>query len=187
MRNPEFDEEASRCQMYARRSRSQKFLGFAFGAFWGSFLLGFPGCSRSPYTCAVCRKEKVDTSCLGLRWSYQKETDCSLWYRSNLERTHPHFWVECTHCRRFGVPGLFGGYGCIIGGPITGLSRTVQIKIYQHFGDQVEAKQLFIRLGQMDDDSYRTWNSLMEWVGEDFPGTWHDWLEKHRAPGKVAR
>jgi hypothetical protein len=175
MGNPDFDEEVSRPQVHARRSRRRRFLVIAFAAFLGSYLLGFPGCSRSPYTCAVCRKGKVDKTCMGLKWSDQEETDCSRWYRSNVEQTHTHFWVRCTVCR----PLLFGGYSCIIGGPITGLSRTVQINIYKHFVDQFEAKQLFIDLGKMEGDSYRTWNVLMEWVNEDFPGTWHDWWEKH--------
>jgi hypothetical protein len=149
-------------------------------------LLGFPGCSRIPYTCAVCRMERVDRSCLGLRWSHQNETDCSLWYSNNVERAHTHCWVEGTHCRRFGIPGLYGGYACRIGGPITGLSMTVQMQIYQHFKDPLEAKQLFIGLGRMDNAGGRMWQALMEWVEADFPGTWHNWWEKHGAAGKVA-
>jgi hypothetical protein len=149
-----------------------------------SYLLGFPGCSRIPYTCAVCRKDKVDHRCLGLGWSEQQETDCSLWYKANVERTHLHVWVERTHCRRFGIPGLYGGYGCKIGGPLTDLSRTVQINIYQHFRDRADAKQLFIRLGHMDDEGHRLWDALMEWVDVDFPGTWHEWWDAHRLPGK---
>ncbi len=65
---------------------------------------------------------------------------------------------------------------CIIGGPITGLSETVQIEIYKHFQDPLEAKQLFTRM----EPDYVPWNALMEWVNQGYPGTWHDWWEKHR-------
>jgi hypothetical protein len=181
MRDPGLDEEASRSRKDARRSRGRKILGLALVALVGSYLLGFPGCSRRPYTCAVCRLDKVDHGCFGLRWSTREETDCSAWYRQNVERAHAHSWVECTHCRRFGVPGVWGGYGCFVGGPITGLSRIVQIDIYQHFDDRLEAKRLFARLGRMDDEGHRRWDALMEWVDAGYPGTWRDWWEKHRA------
>jgi hypothetical protein len=62
---------------------------------------------------------------------------------------------------------------------MTGLSRIVQIKIYQHFEDRLEAKRLFIRLGQWDAECSRIWDSRMGWVNEGYPGTWHDWCEKH--------
>jgi hypothetical protein len=33
------------------------------------------------------------------------------------------------HCRRFGISGLYGGYACSGGGPIAGLSMTVQMTL----------------------------------------------------------
>jgi hypothetical protein len=138
VRDPEFDDEEIRCQKQVRYSRWLKPLGIAFGAYLGACLLG-SGFSRHPYACAVCRENRVEHSWFGLKWSDKEETDCSRWYRSNVERTHAHYWVERTHCRWFGVPGLYGGYSCTIGGPITGLSQTVQIEIYKHFKDRLEA------------------------------------------------
>jgi hypothetical protein len=184
MHKTEADNQARPRQVHVGRGQAKRFLGLAFVAFVGSCLLGFPIYSRRPYTCAVCRMDRVDQGCLGLTWSSEKETDCSRWYESNVERAHVHSWVEGTHCRRFGIPGLYGGYGCRIGGPLTGLSRTVQIEIYRHFEDRLEAKRLFIRLGQMDGDCYRTFHALMEWVGHDYPGKWHDWLEEHGENGE---
>ena len=124
----------------------------------------------------MCREKRVNYNCFGLKWSRQHETDCSRWYSGNIEPVHTHFWIKRTHCRWFGIPGLYEGYSCIIGGPITGLSETVQIEIYKHFQDPLEAKQIFIRMA-MD---YGPWSVLMEWVNEGYPGTWHDWWEKHR-------
>ena len=175
MRDAEFDNEATRCRKPVRHGRWLKVLGIVFGVYLGACLLG-AGFSRRPSECAVCREKRVDLSCFGLRWSRQEETECTRWYSSNVEPTHAHFWVRRTHCRWFGIPGLYSGYSCIIGGPITGLSETVQIEIYKHFQDPLEAKQLFIRTA-MD---YGPWSALMEWVTAGYPGTWHDWWEKHR-------
>jgi hypothetical protein len=187
MLDPEFDQDASHRRRHPERPRAPRILSLAFVVWLGSYLLGFPGCSRIPYTCAVCRKDKVEHRCLGLGWSEQEETDCSLWYQANVERTHPHVWLERTHCRRFGIPGLYGGYACTGGGPLTHLSRTLQIKIYRHFRDPSDAKRLFIGLGRWDDEGHRQWDALMGWVEADFPGTWRDWWEAHRAPDKNAR
>jgi hypothetical protein len=176
----ECGEEPKDHSSCALRGQRKRYLVSILAGLLGLCLLAFASSSRRPYTCSICRKEKVDHECLGLRWSDQVETDCSLWYRSNFEPSHSHTWVQCTYCRRFGIPGLFGGYACVIGGPITGLSRTVQMEIYRHFEDRLEAKKLFIRLGEIDGESARMWKALMEWVEEDYPGTWHDWWEKHR-------
>ena len=180
MRDRESDETTSLHPSRVSRGRGPTFIGFAFAAVLGSCLLGFPGCSRRPYTCAVCRENKVDHTCLGLKWSDREETDCSRWYRENVEPSHTHIWIKCTYCRRFGIPGVFGGYGCVIGGPLTGFSRTVQIQIYQHFEDRLEAKRLFIRLGRTDGESSRTWDLLMGWVNAGYPGAWDDWRKTRK-------
>ena len=176
MRDPEFDDEVSRCQKGLRPGRWLMRLGLVLTLVPAASILGFPGCSRTPYTCAVCREGKVVHSVLGVTWSDREETDCSRWYQGNVEPSHAHCWTECSHCRRFGIPGLYSGYGCFAGGPITSLSRTIQIDVYQHFKDPLEAKELFIRMGQGD---YRELDALMEWADARYPGTWKDWLGKH--------
>jgi hypothetical protein len=181
MFDPEFDEKPGRRHACDRRRPKLHLIGSVGIAFLASCLLGFPGYSRRPYTCAACRADKVDYHLLGLTWSDQEDTDCSRWYRENVERSHAHAWIGCTYCRRFGIPGLTGGYACFVGGPLTGLSRTVQMTIYQHFEDRLEAKRLFIRLGQTDAESPRLWEALMDWVDRGYPGTWHDWWERQRA------
>jgi hypothetical protein len=53
--------------------------------------------------------------------------------------------------------------------------------IYQHFEDRLEAKRLFILLGQTDAENDRLWEALMDWVDRGYPGTWHDWWGRQRA------
>jgi hypothetical protein len=60
----------------------------------------------------------------------------------------------------------------------------VQIEIYRHFADRTEAKQLFMRLGQMGYQDDHAWEILMGWVDAGYPGTWHDWSESHHARSK---
>jgi hypothetical protein len=167
---PKLDDEENLSRKQVRRSRWLIPLGIALGACLVASLLG-SGFSRHPFACAVCWENRLDHSWFGLKWSQQEETTCSRWYESNVERTHAHYWVNRTHCRWVGIPGLYGGYSCTVGGPITGLSETVQIEIYKHFKDRLEAKQLFIQMVQTD---YRPWSSLMEWVDQGYPGNWHD-------------
>jgi hypothetical protein len=52
------------------------------------------------------------------------------------------------------------------------------MEIYQHFKNPRGAKQLFIQLGQMDQNSYRMWKALMNWMDKDYPGTWQDWWDR---------
>ena len=184
MRDHEFDDEAGRSKECSRPCRWCRYIGLAFVVLLGSSLLGFPGCSRTPYTCAVCREDRVDHRWFGLEWSDQEDSECSRWYQSNVEPAHAHCWAERTHCRRFGIPGLYSGYACFVGGPITGLSKSVQIDIYKHFENRIEAKQLFVRLGQGD---YRPWDALMGWVDAGYPGTWHDWWESDRESPTIPR
>ena len=150
MSDPEFGEEPGRCKPIARRGHGRRLLFWTFAAVLGWFLLGLATPSRRPYTCSVCRTERVEHRWLGLGWSDLEENECSRWYQEHIERSHAHAWVKRGYRRRFGIPGLYGGYACVIGGPITGLSRRVQVDIYRHFEDPLEAKALFIRLGTMD-------------------------------------
>src|SRR5262249_52739790 len=99
--------------------------------------------------------------------------------------SHSHSWIKCTYCRWFGIPGLWENYACFVGGPLTGLSRTWQIEIYQHFEDRLEAKRLFARLGQWDRECPRILDSLMGWVDAGYPGTWDDWWEKSKDDPKL--
>jgi len=142
---------------------------------------GLATSARMPYTCSACRMNRVDRSCFGVNWSEQQETDCSRWYAENVEPAHAHVWVTGTRCRSFGIPGIYGGYSCTIGGPITTLGGSRQIEIYRHFSDPFEAKRLFMRLGQWDAGVGATYDSLLEWAREGYPGTWTEWQEKHQA------
>ena len=180
MHDPEFDEKPKRRHAIALRSRGLKLFCLVCVALIASRLLGFAPYSRRPYTCSVCRANKAENRLLGFDWSSQESTDCSRWYAENVERSHTHAWIGCAYCRR--LPG--GGYACFVGGPLTDLSRTVQMTVYQHFEDRLEAKRLFIRLGQMDAENKRLWDALMGWVDQGYPGTWHDWLERRLAAGE---
>jgi hypothetical protein len=180
MSDPEFGEEPGRRKPVALRGQGKRLLLWTLAAVLGWCVLGLATPSRRPFICSVCRVERVDHRWLGLRWSDLEENECSRWYREQVERSHAHSWVQRGYCRRIGIPFLSGGYACVIGGPITGLSRRVQVDIYRHFDDPLEAKALFVRLGAMDGEGSRMWTALMGWVDEGYPGTWHDWWEDHR-------
>lgn len=137
----------------------------------------------SPYTCAVCRADKVDYRLVALRWTRHTDSDLSLWYEKNVESSHTHSWITMGRCRPFGIPFLWTGFACTTRGPLAGLSQSLQREIYEHFEDPLEAKQLFIELGDMTGNVYRRWAPLMEWVDEGYPGRWSDWWERHGDDG----
>jgi hypothetical protein len=184
MSDPKFDETRNHRSSFALQSQKLSFLASLCLTLILSTVFGLPTYSRRPYTCAACRTNKTDYQLLGLNWSREEETDCSRWYTENVERSDTHAWIACTYCRRIGIPGLGAGYGCFVGGPLTGLSRTVQISIYQRFEDRLEAKRLFIQLGQTGADTHRMWEALMRWIDRDYPGTWRHWWQQQRATVK---
>lgn len=101
--------------------------------------------TRRANECALCRLQKVDSRFLWFRRSETHPNKCSRWYQAHVEPTHTHLWAPCAHCERIGIPGIYGGYACSVGSRITGLSQTVQIDIYRHFKNPLEAKRFFVR------------------------------------------
>ncbi len=152
----------------------------AFVAVLGTCWLGLSSHSTRSATCAVCRMDRVDHKLFGLNWADQEETECSRWYRENVEPAHDHLWVRGGYCRRFGIPGIYGGYACSIGSPIYYFSRSTQMEIYRHFENRLEAKQIFVDAGRLDGGGYGKLQVLTEWVGEGYPGPWNEWWESHR-------
>ena len=151
----------------------------------GLWLLSVAGNPPPSATCAVCRMERVDHR---LSWQERftlNDTDCSRWYRDNVERVHDHVWISRGSCRRFGIPGIWGGYACSIAGPPSGLGLSTQVEIYRHFTDRLKAKELFIRVARRDPEGSRMWYALMSWVEADYPDTWAAWWEKERTAASV--
>lgn len=145
-------------------------------------LFDFARPTRRANECALCRLQKVDSRFLWFRRSETHPNKCSRWYQAHVEPTHTHLWAPCAHCERIGIPGIYGGYACSVGSRITGLSQTVQIDIYRHFKNPLEAKRFFVRLQQLDgtSENLHVWNSMSDWIDADYPGTWHGWWETHR-------
>lgn len=178
MLDPEFENFLGEDEKpVARRGRK---VSWAVMALLSAYLLGCSIESPRRFTCSACRLERLDHRWLGLRSSSYEETDCSRWYAQNVEPTHKHIWANCAHCRRFGIPGLYGGFSCSTGEQISGLSRMTQIRIYQKFRDSKEAKPLFVQLGRSAKDNGRLMQSLCEWVDTNPPETWDEWWAKHR-------
>jgi hypothetical protein len=180
MYDPEFEAEPIDKRLDTRSRPGRRRFLIACVALLGACWLGLGSRSVRRFTCAVCREGKVESRFLGLSWASQAETDCSRWYRDNVEPTHPHAWAAHASCQRIGIPGLSSGFACSMGSPIAGLSERVQVHIYEHFQDRLEAKRLFLSVARRDDMSGHRWEVLMAWVNANYPGNWQDWWEKHR-------
>ena len=179
MRDPDFDAEDAPAEKLPREERRRllydvlvvaKGICAACLALAGICLLF----SSRRLLCSVCRIERLESIPFGKTWFHDEDNECSLWYRNHVEPFHEHAWMERTQCRRFGIPGIYRGFSCQIGSPLEGLSRRVQVQIYEHFENKLEAKQLFLRLGQGIIGNGSTWTSLMEWLDAGYPGRWKD-------------
>ena len=146
----------------AVRGGRRKVVLIAVPAFLVFCWLCFSSYDYRPYTCAVCRMDRVDQLCLGHFWSSRRETDCSRWYSDNIEPVHEHDWAAKGRCRRFGIPFIYEGYACTIGTPITMLGQSRQIEIYQHFEDPLEARRLFESLARRDGNAIGTLEASLD-------------------------
>jgi hypothetical protein len=144
--------------------------------------------SRLNHTCVLCRLGRVDATCLGLTRSNYYENECSRWYAAHVEPSHEHVWERGTCCYESNLLGMPLSVGCRPGHyPIRKLDPDTQLRVYQHFGDPLEAKKLFAgltdekthddRIDEFDyeDRGHLTVRALKEWEAAGFPGTWGEY------------
>jgi hypothetical protein len=153
--------------------------------------IGLVPTSRRRHTCVVCRLERVDYQYGPVPISRYIETECALWYRSYVERSHKHVW-EPHACKYLSnIFGIAPGWSCNPGAhPICRLRASLQLEVYQHFRDPLEAKLLFLsivdpevvnhRLGA-DDDSLDQLlvDAIFEWAIQKCPGNWPEWWDAY--------
>lgn len=180
MHDPEFEPVPAKQTTPASSQCHGRKLIVAGAILAGVWLLCLPNAGPHRFTCAACRLDRVDQSSLGFHWSEYEESDCSRWYAANVERSHQHIWAGRGYCRRFGIPWIYGGFACNVGDPIAGLSKSLQLRVYQRFRDQLKAKQLFVRLGNWDSGCSQLMNGLCEWASSDDAEPWDEWWAKHQ-------
>ncbi len=182
MHHHDLDFDVPDRETKAGRGPEWRILGIAIVTLMALILLVIPVGSRRRSTCAACRLDRVDHSLLGFTRSEFDPNECSRWYDAHVEPTHEHVWARLGHCRRIGIPFLFGGYACSMGDPIAGLSPSWQLEVYRHFRDPLEAKRLFTDLKRWDG---RLMEAMGGWTSAGYPGTWEDWWSKHHDDGAV--
>ena len=147
--------------------------------------------SRAKSTCVLCRLDRTETTLYGLRWVSYRETECSTWYRANLDAGHAHLW-EWTGCRQ-----MLNGFSQRLGWecratrhPIYELPAGAQVEIYQHFPDPAAARRLFAglvhpeRVGPPRREDWgpedkRIVDALAAWWMADFPTPWLSWWSSY--------
>jgi len=153
--------------------------------------VAFPVSSTSPFTCGVCRLERVDSTYFGFADSTFHENECSRWFRAQVDSAHRHTWDR----------GVVRGYS-LIGLPVyvvtdcysprfTALSLTssTQLAFCRRVEDPMEAVHLFESMADASMDEDRSAGSAYEstleaikaWEAEGFPGTWKEWLSTYGA------
>lgn len=177
MRDPDFDNLLVGDEKPTTGRGHGRKLFWAFVGLVGIWLL-----SSSPrrFTCAACRLDRVEYSFSVLKWSIYHESECCRWYAENVEPTHSHVWASCARCESFGIPLVYGGVACYRGKPISQISKSVQVKVYEKFRDPIAAKRLCVSLAKWSLENQRLMEGLEEWAVWGGPETWDEWWPKHR-------
>lgn len=149
-------------------------------------LLGSYAGNRLRHTCAVCRLNRVDytSRLLGTTKTTYDESDCSVWYQTNVEAEHGHIWVRSPTMALLDFYGQTIGVGDneeTPGRVIWRLSSKEQIDIYKHASDPMEARHLFESLAeptsQTENKDFEILHSLREWIDSGFAGDWKSPVE----------
>ena len=107
--------------------------------------------------CAICQVNRHDVRFAGLVTTVsEEETDCSIWYRENIEPRHAHVWVRGTWSESYNAFGV-RLYGSNIsgraGGPIVRFGSGEVMLMYQRCPDPERARSAFLRLSKWEADS----------------------------------
>jgi hypothetical protein len=131
--------------------------------------------TRRGSTCVLCRADRLEWACLGVRWSCDARTACSRWYAAHVEPTHTHVWVRSPCYYEVNLWGAEIGSGCYPRPhPIWRLPPETQLAVYQHLANPAEARGLFTGAGD-----HRVVRAVVAWAAAKFPGTWARWYETH--------
>lgn len=122
-----------------------------------AFLL-VPVAHTFSYSCAACGKHRTDLLAFGMPLSRtESETDCSRWYRNNLEPHHDHLWVRNPWSQNYYLWGTLPGFGNqssnLADGPLAFVGTGMRLLIYQESDDPKKVRDIFIRLAKWESGS----------------------------------
>ena len=146
-------------------------------------LLFVPVVKKDYFSCAICGMQHRETSFAGFRFAAaDEETDCSNWYRKNVEPRHEHLWIRATWSEAYGlcgVPRIGSNFAHRADGPIIRFGSQERMLIYQHCPDPELARAAFVRLSRWEAHTTEKREkqreielNLAEWVESSFQGPW---------------
>lgn len=145
-------------------------------------LLFFPFAHETWFRCAACSMSHSELRIVGiLASSSEKETECSNWYRANVEPQHEHVWVRGPMGYGNSLYGfiMYGssiyspdGY-CMplfmsqstsrVNGPIYWLSSDyLKIAMYQASSNPIHTRDLFLQLARFKPADTKEYKQQME-------------------------
>lgn len=140
-----------------------------------------PLSTKHYFTCAICACNRTTVSALQIPISEdQTESDCSRWYRINVEPAHEHLWVRGPYSEMYSVVGLRVGRNQFAGdaeGPVIAFSSYSRLEMYQRCEDPMLARDTFIRLSRWEahgtprrDRQRAIERALTSWENANFAG-----------------
>ena len=137
----------------------------------------FPIGHETWFRCAVCSMPHSELRIAGiLASSSEQETECSKWYRANVEPHHIHVWVRgpmAYGSTLYGLPIYMSQLSSRVSGPIFWLgSDRSKLVMYKKSPDPVLTRDLFLRLARYKPhgtEEYKRQTELFQRI--------QDWME----------
>lgn len=138
------------------RSRSRFSSPWMLGVALINFVaLIVPCVTHETFTCAICHAKQHERRFFGIGIGGDdkfKDTECSIWYRENVEPRHGHVWCRGPGQVSYNVIGI--PYTSIssgkASGPIAGFGAAEALLVYQNCPDQGQAREVFLRLAKWE-------------------------------------
>ncbi len=162
-----------------RKRRRWILLVFAF-----LILLFVPLVQETSFKCAICAQQRKEQRVVGILASRsERDTECSNWYRANVEPQHNHVWVRgpmAYGSTLYGLPIYMSQLSSRVNGPIFWLgSDRSKLVMYKKSPDPVLTRDLFLRLARYrphGTEEYKQQTQLFQriqdWMESGCEGPW---------------
>ncbi|MBW3540872.1 MAG: hypothetical protein KY476_11425 [Planctomycetes bacterium] len=113
-----------------------------------------PLAEKRYFTCAACGMQRHTVHALSFQvWKALRETNCSRWYRHNVEPHHEHIWVRGGVSEAYSLLGIRIGVSLSSGdidGPLVRFGSGVRHLMYQRCDDRLALRHAFLRLSRWE-------------------------------------
>jgi hypothetical protein len=147
-------------------------------------LLFIPCTTKEFFSCAICQAKRSELRVLGMAIGTApdvRDTECSIWYRENVEPQHEHVWVRGAYAESRSLCGIpfMSISSARAGGPIVRFGAGEAMIIYQHSPQPSAVRAAFLKLARWEQhgtqaraDQTEIERRLARWLEAGCPEPW---------------